>query len=161
MIYATLFRFAPLGLIGIASVAAAQMGVSPPPIANPGNSPAAAAAANNMRESPSGRLADSEVWRDVEAHRMDTKPAPAAAGRTKDHARPAAAADLTVGAQIADNKGAEIGYIKSIDPDGVVVATVGGQVKVPSDAFGKNTKGLLIGMTKADFDKVVAQAVGG
>jgi len=60
-----------------------------------------------------------------------------------------------VGATLKD------GYIKSIDPDGVVVATVGGQVKVPSDALGKNQKGLLIGMTKADFDKLVAQAMGG
>jgi len=161
MIYAALFRLAPLGLIGIASVAAAQMGVSPPPIANPGNSPATAAAANAMRDGPAGRMADSQAWREAEAHRMDTKSAPAAAGKTKDRARPAAAADLTVGAQIADNKGIEIGYIKAVDPDGVVVATAAGQVKVPSDAFGRNTKGLLIGMTKADFDKVVAQAVGG
>lgn len=161
MTYAALFRFAPLGLIGIASVAAAQMGVSPPPSADPGRSAGAAGAANAMREGPGGRLADSDVWRDVEAHRMDPKPAPAAAGKTKDRARPAAAADLTVGAQIADIKGVEVGYIKSIDPDGVVVATVSGQVKVPSDAFGKNLKGLLIGITKADFDKVVAQAAGG
>ena len=161
MIYAALFRFAPLGLIGAASVAAAQMGVSPPPIANPGSSPAAAAAANAMRDGPAGRMADSEAWREADAHRMDTKSAPAAAGKTKDRARPATAAELAVGAPIADNKGTELGYIKSIDADGVIVATTAGQVRVPAEAFGKNKKGLLIAMSKADFDKLVAQAVGG
>jgi hypothetical protein len=79
----------------------------------------------------------------------------------KDAARPAKPAELTNGATIADSKGIEVGYIKSVDADGVVVATVAGQVKVPAEAFGKNRKGLLIGMSKADFDKLVAQAVGG
>jgi hypothetical protein len=32
---------------------------------------------------------------------------------------------------------------------------------VPAEAIGKNKAGLLIGMSKADFDKLVAQAVGG
>lgn len=78
-----------------------------------------------------------------------------------DKARPAKAEELKVGADILDSQGADVGYIKAIDPDGVVVSTVGGQVKVPADAFGMNKKGLLIGMKKADFDKLVASANGG
>ena len=79
----------------------------------------------------------------------------------KNASRTAKAEELAAGATIADNKGVEVGYIKSVEPDGVVVATTAGQVKVPAEALGKNSKGLLIGMSKADFDKLVAQAVGG
>jgi hypothetical protein len=79
----------------------------------------------------------------------------------KNTARAAKSAELVVGARIADNKGAELGYIKSIEPDGVVVATLAGQVRVPAEAFGKNKQGLLIGMSKVDFDKLVATATGG
>jgi len=78
-----------------------------------------------------------------------------------DKARPAKADELKVGADISDSQGADVGYIKAIDPDGVVVSTAGGEVKVPADAFGMNKKGLLIGMKKADFDKLVASANGG
>jgi len=96
-------------------------------------------------------------WQSEAALKLDGR-----GGNTRrDSARPAKAADLTAGAEIADNKGVEVGYIKSIDTDGVVVATAAGQVKVPAEALGRNSKGLLIGMSKADFDKLVAQAVGG
>jgi hypothetical protein len=33
----------------------------------------------------------------------------------------------------------------------VVLATPGGKVSVPADAFGKTSKGLLLGVTKAQF----------
>jgi len=101
-------------------------------------------------------MGDADMQRDLRSRSMAERKT-----ASKDAAHPATASDLAVGAAIADSKGVQVGYIKSIDPDGVVVATVGGQVKVPSDALGKNQKGLLIGMTKADFDKLVAQAMGG
>jgi uncharacterized protein YbaR (Trm112 family) len=41
---------------------------------------------------------------------------------------------------------------------GAVLKADGGAVEVPLDAFGKDSKGLLIGMPKADFDRLVAQA---
>jgi hypothetical protein len=31
-------------------------------------------------------------------------------------------------------------------------------VKIPSNAFGHNKRGLLLDMTKSDFDKIVAKA---
>jgi hypothetical protein len=45
-----------------------------------------------------------------------------------------------------------------VDPDGVVVSTAAGKVKIPADAFGHNKAGLLLDMTKRDFDNIVAQA---
>ena len=75
-------------------------------------------------------------------------------------ARPAKAKELAAGAMVNDNTGTAIATIVRNDPDGVVVATPTGKVKVPADAFGHNNAGLLLDMTKADFDKIVARANG-
>jgi hypothetical protein len=152
-------RFAPLGLIVGAAAASAQVVTIPP--GGPAN-PYVAPGETGMPGGPSGTTAtgstmDNSNWeRDRDARVMSRSGA-----SRKDAARPATPAELTVGARIADNKGVEIGYIKSVDGDSVVVTTATGQVKVPAEALGKNKTGLLIGMSKADFDKLVAQAVGG
>jgi hypothetical protein len=65
---------------------------------------------------------------------------------------------LIAGAMVSDNSGAEIAKIETVEPDGVVVATATGKVKIPADAFGHNKAGLLLGMSKAQFEQVVAQA---
>lgn len=75
-------------------------------------------------------------------------------------ARPAKAKEIAAGAMVNDKTGAAMATIVTIDPDGVVVATPTGKVKVPADAFGHNNAGLLLDMTKADFDKIVARANG-
>jgi hypothetical protein len=48
--------------------------------------------------------------------------------------------------------------IISVAADGVILATVTGKVKIPADAFGRNNAGLLLDMTKGDFDKIIAKA---
>jgi preprotein translocase subunit YajC len=72
--------------------------------------------------------------------------------------RQALASELTVGAVINDKSGAAIGTIEKVDPDGIVVATKTGKVKVPAEAFGHNKAGLLLDTSKADFDQIVAKA---
>ena len=146
-------RFVPLASIMLAAAASAQSGsFSPPPLSAP-SAPASSTAADDAatRSMSAERRWQTDAVRDAE------RPA----SSRKNASRPAKAEELTAGATIADNKGVELGYIKSVEPDGVVVATTAGQIKVPADAFGKNSKGLLIGMSKADFDKLVAQATGG
>ena len=71
----------------------------------------------------------------------------------------AAAADLVAGATVRDSRGSVVGTIEMAEADGAVVATGAGKVKVPLEAFGKNRKGLLLGITKSDFDAAVAAAV--
>jgi len=158
----TNLRLAPLGLLALATAASAQTFYTPQPGA-PTNNPMNAPGPTGQPGGEPGTTATGSTvggdWQTEAARRMDGR-ARATASR-KDAARPATPADLTNGATIADSKGVEVGYIKSVDSDGVVVATQSGQVKVPANALGKNSKGLLIGMTKADFDKLVAQAVGG
>ena len=71
---------------------------------------------------------------------------------------PAKPEDVTAGREVRDSKGVVIGTIDSVSMAGAVVAATGGKVEVPLESFGKNDKGLLLGLTKADFDALVASA---
>jgi hypothetical protein len=77
---------------------------------------------------------------------------------TSDKARPARKDELTVGAIVNDKTGIAIAKIEQVDLDGVVVSMGAAKVKVPAEAFGHNKAGLLLDMTKAQFEQVVAQA---
>ena len=66
--------------------------------------------------------------------------------------------DIVVGAEVRDPRGLLIGTIESVSMSAAVVVTPAGKVEVPLEAFGKNRKGLMLSMSKADFDKAVAEA---
>lgn len=78
--------------------------------------------------------------------------------RKRESAVPATAADLVAGSAVRDQSGVAIGTIESVDATGVIVASPVGKVKVPVEAFGKDKAGLLMAISKADFDTAVAQA---
>lgn len=71
---------------------------------------------------------------------------------------PAKPADVTTGSEVRDSKGVVLGKIESASMSAAVVATEAGKVEVPLEAFGKNNKGLLLALTKKDFDAMVAGA---
>lgn len=73
---------------------------------------------------------------------------------------PATQADIVAGTPIRDIKGLAIGKVDRLDADGVVVLTESGRVKVPLDAFGKDSKGLVFAITKAEFDQMLAGTAG-
>ena len=75
-----------------------------------------------------------------------------------DRAVPARPSDIVAQAAVSDTAGQPVGTIESVDSEGAVIVTAVGKVKVSLAAFGKNKNGLLIGMTKKDFEKVVAKA---
>lgn len=75
------------------------------------------------------------------------------------HAVPAKQSDVVVGRDVADVDGVPIGKIDSVGPDGAVVETATAKVRVPYDAFGKTRAGLILGITKQQFDKVASAAV--
>ena len=81
-------------------------------------------------------------------------------GKNKSNARtvPAQPDDVVVGADVRDPKGLVVGRVESVSMSAAVVVTEVGKVEVPLEAFGKNAKGLMIGMSKSDFDKIVAEA---
>jgi hypothetical protein len=112
-------------------------------------------------ENPSVRNGGDTMDRDNNAARD----AALANARDRDNAPktaravPAKPADVMVGGEVRDSKGVVIGTIDSVSMAAAVVASTGGKVEVPLEAFGKNNKGLLVGMTKAQFDAAVAAAV--
>jgi len=81
-----------------------------------------------------------------------------AAKAKPSRAVPAKPGDVTAGSEVRDSKGAVLGKVESASMSAAVVATEAGKVEVPLEAFGKNNKGLLLAMTKVDFDKLVAGA---
>jgi hypothetical protein len=84
-----------------------------------------------------------------------------ASDRKLGAARPAKPNELTAGAPVNDKTGVAMATIAQVDPDGVIVSTPTGKVKIPSDAFGHNKSGLLLDMTKAQFEQVVTKANAG
>lgn len=71
---------------------------------------------------------------------------------------PATAADIKAGASLRDIKGTEIGTIVSVDTTQAVVDTGKTKIGVPLIAFGKDDRGLLLGMTSDKFNELIAKA---
>ncbi|MEP9358609.1 hypothetical protein [Sphingomonas sp. KR3-1] len=71
---------------------------------------------------------------------------------------PAKPADILAGGEVHDSKGVVLGKIESVSMSAAVVVADAGKVEVPLEAFGKNNKGLLLALTKKDFDAMVAGA---
>jgi len=72
--------------------------------------------------------------------------------------QPASASDIVPGSEVRDPKGAVIGSVETVDADGAVVTTEIGKAKVPLNAFGKDSHGLVFGISKDDFNKLVVTA---
>ena len=70
----------------------------------------------------------------------------------------ATAADIHVGNALRDISGARLGTGAAVDVDGVVVDTGTTKIKVPVTAFGKDNEGLLLGITAAHFNELIAKA---
>lgn len=126
-----------------AGTAAAQAGSGGPA---PGTADAAkAVAATNETREEFNRAAGRSNRR---------APAPAAA----DKAVAAKPADIVAGSALSDSKGEPIGTVESVDAQGAVVASGTTRIRVPLESFGKNKNGLLLGITKAEFEAAVAKA---
>lgn len=154
MVY-ILVRLAALSSLALAASAGAQATPEPAPVPGPVRDlmdplgiPRDMQAGNGLAD-PSGSDLLYKKVRDASDDRAASK------GTV-----PAKAADIIVGAAVEDSRGKPVGTINSVTAEGAVVATAAGKVMVPIDAFGKNRKGLLLGITKAQFDAAVAGAMG-
>lgn len=77
---------------------------------------------------------------------------------SRARARPAKPAEVKPGSEVRGTKGAVLGVVESASMTAAVVSSAGGTVEVPIDSFGIDAKGLLLAVTKEDFDALVAQA---
>ena len=84
--------------------------------------------------------------------------AAASAPPPKPEPRAATAADISAGAQLRDIDGKAIGKITSVASDGATVDTGVTKVKLPLDAFGVDSSGLVIGITAQKLNEIIAQA---
>lgn len=120
----------------------------------PGSGNAGAAAANNREQNSSyNRLIGSGVKNTV----VDGSRKKGVVV-VKDTAVAATAADIKAGSQLRDVEGKPLGSIESIDGDSAVVAAFERKVRVPLIAFGKDTRGLLLGITAAKFQELASKA---
>jgi hypothetical protein len=69
----------------------------------------------------------------------------------------ATAADLRTGVQVLDAAGGVVGTVESADADSAVVSTGTIRAEIPLGSFGKNNRGLVISMTRAQLE-AAAQA---
>ena len=67
-------------------------------------------------------------------------------------------AGVTVGAKIYGPDGAEVGTIKSVDGDAVVVDTGNLTAALPASSFAKGEKGPTLGWNKAELEAAVTEA---
>lgn len=88
-----------------------------------------------------------------------TAAAPAEAAPAASAATAAATqADLKAGATVFDSAGATVGTIQSVTATGAVVASGKLRAEIPAASFAKNAQGLVIGITKAEFEAAVNRA---
>ena len=80
-----------------------------------------------------------------------------AAGKSA-RARPAEAAEILAGKAVHDTAGQVIAMVEKVEADGAVLRSGATVVRVPLEGFGINRKGLLLNLTKPQFDELVASS---
>jgi hypothetical protein len=76
----------------------------------------------------------------------------------KDTPVAATVADIKAGSELRDVEGKPLGSVDSVDGDSAVVLAGNRKVRVPLIAFGKDTRGLLLGITVAKFQELASNA---
>lgn len=76
----------------------------------------------------------------------------------KVEAVPAKPEEVVAGRTVSTLKGELLGTVEAVDPDGAVVVTGTGKVKIPLEGFGRTAEGLVLAISKAEFDAAVAAA---
>ena len=59
---------------------------------------------------------------------------------------------MKAGTSVYDSKGVSIGKIESVSGKNAVLSSGGTKASIPISSFAKSDKGLVIGMTKSEFE---------
>jgi len=65
-------------------------------------------------------------------------------------------AEIRAGSHVFDTSGDEVGTVESIDENGAVVSTGSTRARLPFSSFGKNDRGLVISISRAQLEAAVA-----
>lgn len=68
----------------------------------------------------------------------------------------AAASDIIVGSEVRDTSGALVGRIETVNAADAVVSTGSVKARLPFSSFGKDADGLVISLTRAEFEAAAA-----
>jgi len=117
----------------------------------------AAAAAQMSGQSYGQRSSSSPAAQESQSSTALTRSAGDAQADT-GQVKEATAADIKAGAEIYDPKGGAVGKVESVAADGVVVSTGSVRAKIPAKSLGKSDKGLVIAMTKSEFEAAAKKA---
>ncbi|KRB82904.1 hypothetical protein ASE00_12945 [Sphingomonas sp. Root710] len=79
----------------------------------------------------------------------------AAAAKAAENAAAALRAQIIPGVMISGAQGNPLGTVKAIDGDLVVLASGHGDARLPIASIGSGPKGLIVGMTAAEFEAAV------
>jgi hypothetical protein len=139
-----LVKIAGLGLLMLGS----ETALAQYPGAGPGATPLTPNANGVASTGREQTESFTHVMNNLDRHRVVTKGA----------VSKATAADIIVGAPLRDVDGKPIGKIDSLDADSAIVDAGQSKVRVPLVAFGKDSSGLLLGITAAKFNEIVAKA---
>ncbi|MEZ0242777.1 MAG: hypothetical protein ACAH11_05340 [Sphingomonas sp.] len=144
-----------LGLFAVGGAAGTAHAQGP---GGPVTAPPPPPSAGQMVENPEVRNGGDTYNRDAQRARDDAIARERGRGGSSTRGSPAKPEDVVAGAEVRDPKGVVVGRIESVSVANAVVVTEVGSVQVPLEAFGKNAKGLLIPMSKKEFDVLVAEA---
>lgn len=101
---------------------------------------------------------DRELRDQAVANNVDREDAKKGQKEQPDVAVAAQPADVVAGKIVSDIQGVEIGTIESVAADGAVILSGASRAKIPLEGFGKNSRGLLLGLTKAEYEQKVSAA---
>ena len=69
---------------------------------------------------------------------------------------PITISDVREGSPVHDPDGGLVGTIESVDENGAVVSTGSARARLPFSSFGKNARGLVISLSRAQLEAAVA-----
>ena len=101
---------------------------------------------------PGAAMAQAETADGAAAAVQTQTGADATAGATFEGISAAARGDLTAGASVLDLNGGAVGTIESVDGETAVLSTGNARVGIPVSGIGKNKRGLVIALTKAEIE---------
>ncbi|HEV7661527.1 MAG TPA: hypothetical protein VGO55_16940 [Allosphingosinicella sp.] len=85
-------------------------------------------------------------------------PAPAQPAASAGAIAQATPADLRAGVQVHDESGGLVGTVETADAGGAVINTGVARARIVLSSFGRNNRGLVISMTKAQFEAAASAA---
>jgi hypothetical protein len=100
--------------------------------------------------------AEQEADRAVAEARAEVLAEAQAAAAQGEAVMPVTISDVREGSAVHDMQGGVVGTVESVDARGAVVSTGQARARLPFSSFGRNGRGLVIAMTRAQFEAEVA-----